>query len=301
MQQERIDWRATVDKVTKYIGAGALATGLITGVWYGLKTSSIAEKEARKREPSLTQMLSSSDLLDSNLEFLTDGIEDGSLDFLLPYFKEIKDNEAKIEEQNPEAFGRFGSAKISSDMHRVSRRLGYAVLKSAFSEDEYTKKQESGNARISSTLLPADFFVRLHGELRGEITPDRTAQMAYSLTASQLDEAEREKHMVVGNSIFYVKKCILGETDSSAAGVFGRYFCDPREMLQAQIRAGTSSYFPVIENGKQIEGWRSHLPEFKRRLIDRALAYHYLTDPEGNLHLELLDSNNKPIKGLDAK
>ncbi len=251
--------------------------GLISGVIGGIKFMSLQEKMAGLQEPAIHEAMSTGIFIDGGLDYV---LKDSDvLEQLVPYFKQIR------EQKNPLQEGRDGILanpyESYMDMQRMSQRLCYSLLRSAIMENQTTKRTEYKETRHIHTLVPKKFSDRLIKD---------------GISRSSNEEEFRQ----IVNSILYLKHQ-LGSSDSLAE-LYTTYFCEPQELFEARQKSNNrQDYFTTIRNGQKIQGYSEYLSETKRNLINRAIALYHITDNEGKIHYDLLDSNNKPTRGLTDK
>ncbi len=247
-----------------YTGIAAVLTGLIGGTGAIL----IQEREAKLKEPSIYEILKPSPFSDrEGLEFLIENRP--AAEILTPYYEEIR---AKIENvENSDLLTGRNPIEVAADILRMSKRMGYSLIRSILMEDEQAKQLEYGDKRYSIALLPKDYA-------------DKT------LNGGKI----RDKYQETFLAIRYLRHCM--PANSSVADVFANYFCNQQEIFEARKKANNFNYFP-----KDGTRYAEYLSTTKKNLINRALAFYYITDNEGKVHFEVLDDNNKPIKGLEAK
>ncbi len=247
-----------------YTGIAAVLTGLIGGIG-GIF---IQDQEAKLREPSIYDILKPSPFSnDGGLEFLLGN--EPALEKLIPYYEEIRTKIGKVE--NSDLLAGRNPIEVAADILRMSRRMGYSLIRSILMEDEQIKQTEYGDERHNIALLPKDYADKI-------------------LDGGKIRDEYQETFL----AIRYLRHCM--PVNSSIPDVFANYFCNPQEIFEARKKANNFDYFP-----KDGTGYAEYLPPIKRNLINRALALYYITDNEGKVHLEVLDDNNKPIKGLEAK
>ena len=91
-------------------------------------------------------------------------------------------------------------------------------------------------------------------------------------------------------------------TSTPLPEVVAAYFEDRWKLERAKIRAKSDSVIPKSmeqNSGYTVDkGYGIELKPEVRDLIYRTLALYYITDETGKVHFEVLDSNNRPIKGL---
>ncbi len=270
------------NKVRHHAWMGTFSAALLAGIIGGVGLLYYQGKNVK--EPSLIDTLRSDIYPEITLEKLV--ISSGNLDYLVPYFKDIRENLHKVEAQHPQLFGRWSDIRISAETHHMSKRLSYSLIRSVLMEDPKRLNDEYHDQRAELSLVPYTFCREIDHSLG-------FVKEKFSLT----------DHQKVGHGIWYLKRCISNER--SLDNVFARYFSSEDELLDAMQRAMSREYLPSQKmiNDKPIltEGYSLCLSPVKRDLINRALALYHITDAEGKIHLEALDDNSRPINGLDAK
>lgn len=256
------------DHTVLYSTIAATIAGMIGGA--GL----IITLNKRIPEPEVHETLSHGILTDARLGYVLTPENKPSLDSLIDYFKEIK-------EKSPEHYTKRRGGwphpmAVACDINKMSRRLGYSLIRSIELEDEKAISEEYGNTRIMKLLVPKDFAEKMGDKLLNDYSK-YTKSEDYGLTT------------------WYLRACLWKK--ESLTEVFADYFCEPEEIFEARRKAGTIQYFPTADK----PGYGAYLSQTKRNLINRALALYYITDNEGVVHVEILDSNNKPTKGLADK
>ncbi len=277
---ELINW----NKIKNHAWMGTFGAALLAGILAGSKFMEIQDRHAKLVEPTIFQMLNDYNFDDGSLGFLIDDINQKGLETLIPHFEEIKQNIRTYEDK----YSKFIKNKrtpieVACDIHRMSRRLSYSLIRSVLMESEENIKEEYGEYRYELSLVPKAYVNKVYQSLHPRIH-------------DPIDD-----HQKIGFGIRYLKSCI--GNNNSVANVFASYFASPDEIFGARYSSRSPNYLPTKQliDGKQIDGYGQFLSPTKRRLIERALALYHITDAEGNLHLEILDANNRPIKGLDAK
>ena len=261
---------------------------------------------ARKKEKPLCRMLDSRNFMDGSLEFLVGGQSEKAVETLQPHYETIR---AQIEKYGLENFdealiGNFDSW-IDMSCNRLfgeitDKRLAYSLFRSIAMEDEKAKKQAYGSRRFPVSLVPKPYVVRSWTSLDPDNFDSADAKKFFE------DSDNFGMPQDIGSGVRYLRQCVgancMRDEDPSVADVYATYLCGLDDVLNAKNSVGGSNYFPrVTETGAVIPGYRDNLDPIKRRLVDRALSFWYITDYEGKTHPELLDANNMPSKGLDAK
>jgi serine/threonine protein kinase len=290
-------WEKVRKGAALYLIGGTILSGLIVGG----TLSRIMSRNARNSEPSLFEMFCDENFKDSGIDFIVKNKNSVILDQLKPYFKEIKEELGEVNKENHSLLGGgYPSLTGVCNTHKMNKRMTYALFRSIFMQgSQYNSKKKMITfektypfkaERYPVSLAPAEFYRR---QLRSSILskPEDFKYLTYIQCA--------------GAGVSYLKRCI--GSNSSLADVYALYFSDnANEIFEARKRAGTTDYFSkeiINEKGEKqvIKGYGSCLHPIKRQLINRALALFYISDKQGDVHLELLDSNNKPISGLAAK
>ncbi len=258
-------------KIRKYAVGFTTIAGIITGIFGGLKLMQIQEKADRFKEPAIHETLRTGIYPDSGLDYLLQNSD--IAEQFIPYFKQIKEQENPLKEAKKGIFA--DPLDNTMDMRRMSKRLCYSIMRSALMEDEKLKQDEYKEMRTNSVLVPNDFV----NKFNDKTTPDEFRYRFYA--------------------ILYLKNQ-LG-TNKTLADVSAEYFCDKEELFEARKKANSLNYSKTNKNGQEISGYSEFLSGTKRNLINRAIALYHITDNEGRIHYDLLDSNNRPTKGLTDK
>ncbi len=252
------------------IGYTAVA-GIITGIFGGIKLIELQGRQERFKEPAIHETLRTGIYPDGGLDYLLQNSD--IAEQFIPYFKQIKEQENPLKEGKKGIFA--DPLDNTIDMQRMSKRLCYSIMRSALMEDKKLKQEEYKEIRTNSVLVPNDFV----NKFNEKTTPD---EFRYSFYA-----------------ILHLKNQ-LG-SNKTLADVSAEYFCDKEELFEARKKANSLNYFKTNKKGQEISGYSEYLSETKRNLINRAIALYHITDNEGAIHYDLLDSNNRPTKGLTDK
>ena len=281
-KKELLPWKS----IKKHAIGFTAIVGIISGIFAGIKTIALQDRISGFKEPEIHQTLAKGIFADSGLDNLLK--QESSLEMLTPYFKEIKENEKIMFKEG----GMGNSVEIACGIHDMSRRLGYSLVRSALLENETAKKTEYGNIRFSSTLVPKAFIERLY-------CADFNGKPRHSLEEFEKGDERNREHICKAYAVRYLKHQ-LGN-NNSLADLYAAYFCDQDDLFEARKKSNSKQYFPTTKDGQKIPGYSESLPQIKRNLINRAMALYYITDNEGRIHYDLLDSNNRPTKGLTDK
>ncbi len=266
-KNEIIPWKSLKKHAILYTSIAAI----LSGIFGGIKLMSLQEKIARSQEPPVFETLSRSPFEDGGLEYR---LQDNSIELVKRYFKEIEINKDKL--YMPK--GIFDhELENSCGMHGISKRLGFSLTRAIQLEDDKSKQDEYGNTRYSKNLLPKEFAKK---------------RMAREPSPSSGEDFFGDS---LAWPIIYLRQCI--GNSSSLPDALAEYFCDKQELFEARKKANSLSYFPTQEK----PGYSAYLSPVKQRLINRTIAHYTITDNEGEVHLEILDSNNRPTKGLTDK
>ncbi len=254
--------------------------GIISGIFGGCKLILLQDKYSAMSEPDITRTLSTGIFNDGKLQNLLNN--EISLDMLNPHFKEITESKPIMYKE-----GARTSVDIACSIHNMSRRLGYSAVRSALLENEAAKKEAYGETRYLNTLVPKEFIRKGYCNLNGNLK-------------KTLEEFEKEReltrtHICTAYAVWHLKH-YLGNSES-LADLFAAHFCEGDEIFEARKTSGSKKYFPT----KDSKGYSEYLPAIKRNIINRAIALYHITDNEGKIHYELLDSNNRLKSGLPAK
>jgi len=275
-----VPWR----KIGQYAGTVAAVAGFTTGIIGGCNWMKLQEEKWALSEPSISEILSSENFCDGDLEYVVNKTDHASLQSLGSVYEEVVEKLETFDEDHEDA---TSSARAACDLGGMSRRMAYSIIRASLMEDQESKEEEYGpnRARFLGTLVPVQFYVN-----------------AYNLQGMEggtvVVETRRDELKQIHPAMRYLKRCI--GTHSSIADIYATYFCDEMdEIFDARRRAGNTSYFAVQDDEGVRPGYRDYLPEVKRRLIDRALALYYITDEKGDVHTEVLDENHIPTEGTE--
>ncbi len=281
---DRIDW----DMVWKHSVGYTIGAAVLTGLLAGSKLIQLQDRNEAYHQPTVYEMLLDRSFGAGLDVMVKDGT--GQVEQLIPTFKEIKENY----EQMDSDFSKILQIDTSCDIQRMSKRMSYSLFRSILMQNsgraygskasmiEQEKMPPFETERYKCSLVPFAFIIN---DMR---------RMGYR------DYAFLDSRQTFNSGIRYLKTCI--GSNSSLADIYALYFADTgEEIFEARQKADNFSYFPASKDGKTKPGYGSFLHPIKKELIDRALALYAITDGAGDVHLEMLDSNNKPISGLEAK
>ena len=261
-------------KAGKLAGVAAFIGLGLAGIIAGAKCNEIQERNAKKVEPTVFQMLDSKNFYDGKLNFIVDSANAMAANSLKSYFSEIKDSYPDVEKQNKNLVGEgFNTVDLAHQIHGISNRMMYSLVRSILMEDKSAAKSEYGTQRLENFLVPTLFAIKAQTNDFGRANIDAITQLEELALATM-----------------YIKQCIGNNT--SIADIFTEYFSNSNEeIFTARQKSGSISYFPTIsERGTVHAGYRENLPYVQRQLIDRALAFYYITDEEGKLHLDIINN-----------
>ena len=279
-------WDAVRKHSLIFLGGVTIITGLLAGT----KLIQLQERYAERTEPSVFEMLLSDNFNDAGIDFLVAKEQEAIREKLVPEFKYIRENLDKTDKKYDDILSSMEYVNCRSCM---SRRLSFSLIRSILMEGgEYAEPDGKPASavemhgfkmqRYPTTLLPAAYP-------RREFSSRGYSLGKYLDTFQNVSMAHRYLRMCIGSN-------------QSLADIFALYFSDTNaEIFKARKKANNVSYFPETKDGKVVPGYGNFLPTIKQRLINRAMALYYITDNIGDVHLDLLDSNNRPIKGLDDK
>ena len=284
-----IQWEKVRNNATLFSLTAGILTGLIGGGYW----THVQEQNRWKTEPTIMEMLSSDNFRDSSIEFIINDTNKPTLETLIPYFKEINERVDPINHSiNDETT--FFIDKITRQTG-MSRRMVYSLIRSSLMESpERIKEEYNGeHTRMLPTLVEKQFLLR---HLK---TDSPGVNLRITMETPQI--------ILYGTK--NLKYCI--GTNQSIADVYACYFSNSLdEIFWARSQAGNTNFFPsekeIETEGpdkryKEVPGYGDYLKPIQKDLISRALALYYITDNTGKVHLELLDDNNQPIKGLEDK
>lgn len=260
-------------KIRRRAQAYLITASVIAGTIAGCHGMNLLDNVEKLKEPSITRMLEGSSFADSTYSALLDEEDSFSFQKLFPQFEDIRKHVKDISEYD--AF-----ISTNSEMHHVSKRLTYSLIRAAQMEDTEQVHKNYGRSRLEGSLVPRSFMLGSFSE----------------------DELEKDvaAFQIMNGGIRYLKRCVsasaLDYGKPTAADVFANYFSDQATLFRAKKEADGLCYFSSEQHYGKKKGYGWYLPEGEQRLIDRAVALYAITDNAGNLHLEMLDSNNKPIK-----
>lgn len=283
-------WFVPWKSIKKYTLGYLIGATVLTGLIGGLKLIQLQERFAKKTEPSVFEMLLSENFEDAGIDFLVANEQDAVRENLKPYFKDIKENAVQMNERYSDILSQL---EFLCNRSSSSRRMLYSLIRSILMQGgEYTgysrimrdSCMDGFNlSRYSVTLVPYDYAIRQ------QMPRNRFLNMLQNLALSDR----------------YLKHCI--GSNQSLADIYALYLSDSNdEIFRARVKADDVEFFPrtIQESGgkkKSVKGYGIFLPRLKYDIISRAMAFYYITDNTGEIHLELLDSNNMPINGLAAK
>ncbi|MDD5253977.1 MAG: protein kinase [Candidatus Nanoarchaeia archaeon] len=276
-----IRWEKVLDNIKIWSACAGIMAGLVVGAQY----IRISDKNLREREPTVFDTLTSTRFVDGSLEYITQDKNKLALEALTPYFKEIKQDIKKFDKKNEEEM--FSVEFTDSRVTRLGSRISYSLMRSILMEPDQNKKREYGMLRLETSLAPVPFVARFTG--------------GNPIYFSSIDNNQQ-----IGLGLQYLRGCMGVNTELE--DILVTYFCDSTdEVFEARKKADSPYYFDRemkiegSDNSMVVKGYREYLSPVKRHMIDRAMALFYITDNEGKVHTELLDSNNRPVKELDAK
>ncbi len=270
-------WKQAV----KYMGIFAVTTGILTGAIWGGKLARLEEAKARKAEPSIFQTLSANPLFeDSSIDVLIKHANRKTLEQLRPVFREIKNHDKELDPVLNHKIGQI------AEYHRMSKRMMYSLLRSI----EMTKEEDSsGYKKFAENRLDILAAPKMFAH--------RISQAAGLRTPVHLMGTGQD----ISSGLQYLKRCIGNHKNLS--DVYALYFSDSmEEIFSARVRSKNPNYFPRIsERGTMYKGYREFMSHTRRNLVDRALAYYYITDNEGKVHKELINGLYRATRSAVAK
>ncbi len=270
----RTDWKNVRRKAKNYI-ASLLVTGAIAaGIGAGCRGMAMLDRDDGT-EKSLTKLLETGLFDDAGLPF-----SDPKNEYRAGYFAPVY-GEIRAQMSHGELLSELDSEMVEhADRVRfgkTSKRAGYALLRSIRGYDRASLQKEFGDGRYPDSLVSKQYI-------------------ADNLPSAVSNGKELRDMQLLGFGMYQLTDSIKNHRRLSDAYAF--YICDEQELFEARKKANSLDYFPSAEGKK---GYGAFLSPMKKDLIDRAIAFYNITDGKGRIHFEALDSNNKPIKGLEAK
>lgn len=265
-----------LQRASRFSGWTLAGSILIGGLFAGLNWASLENRYYEKNSPSISQILMSSEIglaRDSTLppkekeknNIALESIKDSFMG-LEQRVREIDLEYSNIVGNRKYILGPKNILELTSNISLFDKRIAYSVLRSILIQDQEEIKNVYGETRHTLALTPKQFSERLLDNGEGGLLHE------FSETQD------------IGFMQKYLRHLLAIEPDLPS--VLAIYYSSLEDISKAKEKSGTNSYFPTIENGRLIHGYRSNLPKITRELTDRALALHTLTDNEGEVHFD---------------
>jgi serine/threonine protein kinase len=273
-------WKEVKPAVSLAIVLGGLAFALIAGTGAVLKS----EKYFHTQEPELIELLASKTFFGSGYPSLIEPSNVAKADYLAPRFREVK---KRFAIPNEECKKIVREGRTSAHVRGLRDfRVVSAFIRSICLEDEVSLQAEYGDSRYGITLVPK---VKLDALLESTLSGMRENEPHYAQKIG-FGVAELKAH---------IQACMI-ELPCSLDELFAGYFSSPNTIRSAKEVSGTNSY--LNQDGSL--GYASLLSPSVRRLTERAIALHAITDYDGKLHLELVNTDGslmQEIKEMEEK
>jgi hypothetical protein len=136
--------------------------------------------------------------------------------------------------------------------------------------DTPEKYKQDGETRLAPTMVPID-FVRMKS--RGVFSEIEERAIA---------EGTHEGFPAYANA--KLSECMNSDGGTNFLDLFAQYYSGENRVRKAIAETGGTTYFPRFDHktGEEIKpGYREGLPEYQRRLIERASAIYLITLEDG--------------------
>lgn len=271
----QIDWKSVRKKAKNYIASLIVTGAVAAGVGAGCRAMAMLDKDDGT-EVNLSKLLETNLFNDAGLRGLSDPNNEYGTEYFAPIYGEIRAQMSK-----GELLSEFDSSMVDNadriKFGKTSKRAGFSLLRSIRGCDKDELIKEFGDRRHIDSLVSKNYIdekLQLRGVSNHNLTDIQKIIFGMYQLADSIEDHRR------------------------LSDAYAFYLCDEDELFEAKKKADSLNYFPSVDGSK---GYGYFLSPLKRGIIDRAMAFYNITDGKGRVHFEALDSNNKPIKGLEAK
>jgi len=285
-----------------------LSLGVTFGIIGGLALMHDNNMYKAAKEVSLAEILSHSPFETREIKGIYEQYGNGIVRQLAPTFKEIKDREREHIFKTPDTPAVIDTRvqkKMGTTMHLnrfVSDRLASSLIGAILLSNKENLDSRYANERYCGSYVPREFVERILNN-----SPVRSSRKEYALDnpegclqknctiSSRYGGCHDMEFSSFHHGLRYLRHLVA--VNGTPEEVFSEYFVGDGERLLAQSMAGSTEYFD--SDGEK--GYSSFLDPVKKGVVDKAIALYYITDGEGKVHTHILDDNNVPSRGLDAR
>jgi len=298
-------FKATLDNVidnSKFFFGGLGLAAAIGGL---VLTSMHSDAFKEAKEPTLSSILSETIFSPRQVTELYEEYGNETFTQLAEVYGEIRKFENRGFFSSPEKHPDANNMVKAQTEHALmqgytTKRLGTALASALLISDHDELSDFYSNERFCGSFVPRDFVERLsnlgrghspflYGEDNEEGCIKR--ECVTSRYSRCYDAADTKFH----RGLKYLSSLVA--VNGTPEKAFAEYFTSDKDRLIAQSMAGNTNYF----NQDGENGYRNFLDPVQRAIIDKAIAFYYITDNEGIVHTQILDDSNIPSRGLDAK
>ena len=218
---------------------------------YGNKIMYDSDPQGEKRIPFVGAYKKEFDIADYPLDN-----REGVYQILAPYIDEA---EVKLPEAEKQESWDLKMILRQAEMDGLNPKTVTSLMRSCYINREKAERgYENENDRFPPSFAPT----------------------SYKPNWFYKDE-EKTSWRVNALGVVYLGDCIAHGRD--IADVYAYYFASDPEVRNAIVESGSTRYFPAFgENGEILEpGYGSKLPQFKRDLINTAVALRHITSEDG--------------------